>query len=196
VTFPPVTVWFYGTDYWLSDGFHRVAAATRVGKKSIAATIVRGSLEDARWFSLAANSQHGLRRNSSDIRFAVNRALSHRRATGMSVNRLAKHLGLPEPTLRRWIKKLEPPKELPREMVQAATTSAGDVGCRCVPLLREQHRVFHELNHLKSSARCAETAAVVNVLVKWLLGVATRQRTVDAIDRLFRGGASRAHEEA
>jgi hypothetical protein len=29
--FPPVVVYFDGTDYWLADGFHRLAAWERIG---------------------------------------------------------------------------------------------------------------------------------------------------------------------
>jgi hypothetical protein len=50
--FPPVTVWYDGTSYWLVDGFHRVAAAEKCGRETVDAEIKCGSLGDALWSSL------------------------------------------------------------------------------------------------------------------------------------------------
>jgi len=64
--FPAVTVFFDGTDYWLADGFHRLLAAQRIGRKNIAAEVKEGSRKDAAWASCAANQLHGLRRSIPD----------------------------------------------------------------------------------------------------------------------------------
>lgn len=47
----PVLVYYDGTDYRLYDGFHRVAAAIRVGRRTIQVEIVRGTRADmdAEW---------------------------------------------------------------------------------------------------------------------------------------------------
>lgn len=74
--FPPVEVFFDGSNYWLADGFHRLAAARWI-KAEIAITIHQGSLEDAILYSAGANATHGLRRSNEDKRRSVMRLLSH-----------------------------------------------------------------------------------------------------------------------
>jgi len=69
--FPPVTVFYDGTDYWLADGFHRVAAAERVGFEVIRAETKQGTQRDAVLYSVGVNAQHGLRRTNLDKRRAV-----------------------------------------------------------------------------------------------------------------------------
>lgn len=70
-TFPPVDVFFDGTDYWLADGFHRHAAAVQAGVAEIAITVHQGTRRDAILFSCGANAAHGLRRTNADKRRAV-----------------------------------------------------------------------------------------------------------------------------
>jgi hypothetical protein len=100
--FPPIRIWFDGTVYWLSDGFHRVAAAEDVGTEKISAYIHKGSLEDARWDSYAANSTHGMRRTGADIEAILNRMVKHPNGSHLSNRHLARHLKIPEATVRRW----------------------------------------------------------------------------------------------
>ena len=69
--FPPISVVHDGTDYYLSDGFHRLLAAQKAGKASINCDVITGTLRDAILYSLSANSQHGLRRTIEDKRKAV-----------------------------------------------------------------------------------------------------------------------------
>jgi transposase len=106
VEFPPLTVWFDGSHYWLTDGFHRLGAAKQCGFKRISADIHAGTLEDAVWDSFRANAQHGLRRRRSDVALLIGRVLKHSKGSGLSNVELAKHLGIPEPTVRRWRKRL------------------------------------------------------------------------------------------
>ena len=70
-TFPPVTVFYDGSDYWLADGFHRVAAARQMGATGISADVRQGSRRDAILHSVGANADHGLRRTNADKRRAV-----------------------------------------------------------------------------------------------------------------------------
>ena len=99
VEFPPVRTWFDGCAYWLSDGFQRMAAAELVGLNQISAEVFRGTLEDARWDSYAANAAHGLRRTRADIEVIIRRAVEHPKGSQISSRELARHLGMPEPTL-------------------------------------------------------------------------------------------------
>lgn len=93
-TFPPVTVFFDGSDYWLADGFHRVQAAQQLGQTDIAADIHQGTLQDAQWHSFSANQSHGLRRSNEDKRRAVDAALKHPFAKGKSSYEIARHCGV------------------------------------------------------------------------------------------------------
>jgi len=51
----PVDVVFDGHSYWLWDGFHRLFAHRKLGKKYIPASVEEGTKRDARWFSFSAN---------------------------------------------------------------------------------------------------------------------------------------------
>jgi ParB-like nuclease domain len=74
-TFPAVTVFHDGKDYWLADGFHRHRAARALGWTRIAADVHRGTQRDAILHSCGANTTHGLRRSNADKRRAVERLL-------------------------------------------------------------------------------------------------------------------------
>lgn len=69
--FPPVVVFFDGTDYWLADGFHRTLAAKALGLVDIDVEVRQGTQRDAVLFSLSANATHGQRRTNEDKRRAV-----------------------------------------------------------------------------------------------------------------------------
>lgn len=73
--FPPVTVFFDGSDHWLADGFHRYAAAKGLARLNgneaeaeIAADVRQGTRTDAVRHALAANAMHGKRREPGDYR--------------------------------------------------------------------------------------------------------------------------------
>jgi len=70
--FPPIVVFTDGSEYWVADGFHRIAATIRAGKKKIAAIVKNGSIRDAILYSVGCNGQHGLKRSNADKRKAVN----------------------------------------------------------------------------------------------------------------------------
>jgi site-specific DNA-methyltransferase (adenine-specific) len=70
-SFPPVTVFYDGTDHWLADGFHRLHAHVMRRLSQIEADVRQGSRRDAVLFSVGANASHGLRRTNEDKRRAV-----------------------------------------------------------------------------------------------------------------------------
>lgn len=74
-TFPPITLFHDGSNYWLADGFHRVVASRRFGANEIAADVHIGTREDALWFAIGANKANGIRPNKGDVKHAVELAL-------------------------------------------------------------------------------------------------------------------------
>lgn len=132
--FPPVDVFFDGTDYWLADGFHREKATFGAGKDEIACTIHQGTLDDAKWFSYAANKANGLYRSNEDKQRAVKAALGHPKGAGMSDNQIAKHVGVDHVTVANWREKLtatcEIHKSTKRTGLDGRTTNVSNIGRR------------------------------------------------------------------
>ncbi len=93
-TFPPVTVFYDGANYWLADGFHRTSAAQQLGIAEITADVRQGTLQDAQWHSYSVNQAHGLRRTNEDKRRAVEAALSHPFHAKYSNREIARHIGV------------------------------------------------------------------------------------------------------
>lgn len=69
--FPPLVVFFDGTEYWLADGFHRYWAAKGAKLDAMPCDVREGTRRDAVLFSVGANAAHGLRRSNEDKRKAV-----------------------------------------------------------------------------------------------------------------------------
>lgn len=76
--FPAVTVFTDGAEYYLADGFHRVEALRRIGKKVVTAELQNGDYKAALLYALKANSTHGLRRTNADKRHALEMAWNAR----------------------------------------------------------------------------------------------------------------------
>jgi HAMP domain-containing protein/uncharacterized ParB-like nuclease family protein len=89
-TLPPVTVFFDGTNYWLADGFHRLAAHRRLNRREIEVEQRDGTQRDAILHSVGANASHGLRRSNADKRRAVEMLLSDPEWSQWSDNAIAK----------------------------------------------------------------------------------------------------------
>lgn len=89
--FPPVTLFYDGTDYWLADGFHRVEAAFGAGLTQIAASVKQGTRRDAILYSVGANSSHGLRRTNADKKRVILTLLDDSEWKQWSDREIAKH---------------------------------------------------------------------------------------------------------
>lgn len=100
--FPPVTVFFDGTDYWLADGFHRVHGAIGCGLADIECDVRQGTVRDAILFSVGANASHGLRRTNEDKRRAVMRLLNDAEWCSWSNREIARVCAVAEVTVRRF----------------------------------------------------------------------------------------------
>ncbi|MEZ5413682.1 MAG: hypothetical protein R3F03_05145 [Opitutaceae bacterium] len=73
--FPPITVFYDGSVYWLADGFHRYLAVKRNEGREIAAEVHAGSRTDALRHALGANATNGLYRTNADKRHVAEIAL-------------------------------------------------------------------------------------------------------------------------
>ncbi len=73
--FPPITVYYDGSAYWLADGFHRYLATKRNGGTHIDADVQPGSRTDALKHALGANATNGLYRTNADKRHVADIAL-------------------------------------------------------------------------------------------------------------------------
>lgn len=111
---PPVTLVWDGHIHWIVDGYHRVAAHHKAGRKTVMADVTEGTREDAVWLACAANSQHGLRRSNADKRKAVRMALTHRQASelDMSDRAIAAHCHVSDHLVAEVRAELEQVREL------------------------------------------------------------------------------------
>jgi hypothetical protein len=109
-TFPPIHVIEDGDNLWLVDGFHRVAAAHKLGRKTIDANVRKGTLEEAQWAACAAN--RGLMRTNTDKRAAVVSALKHPRSRPLGDRGIATHCGVSHMFVYNVRKELAPKPEV------------------------------------------------------------------------------------
>ncbi|MUG96080.1 hypothetical protein F7734_28550 [Scytonema sp. UIC 10036] len=101
INFPPLTVFYDGTHYWLADGFHRLEATKKTAASTIAVDIRQGTQRDAILYSVSANAAHGLRRSNSDKRRAVLKLLSDPEWSQWSNNEVAKQCCVAEGLVRK-----------------------------------------------------------------------------------------------
>ena len=100
VVFPPVVVYWDQQEqrYWLSQGFHRCAAAEAAELTTILAEFRQGSRDDALWDALGSNREFdavGQRRSNRDKQRAVQKALKAR--PHLSDRQIAEHVGVTHP---------------------------------------------------------------------------------------------------
>ncbi|PZP97177.1 MAG: hypothetical protein DI587_18535 [Variovorax paradoxus] len=92
--FPPVIVYFDGTDRWLADGFHRYFGAKKAGLTQIYENVVPGTRRDAILHSVKANATHGLKRSNADKRKAVETMLADEEWRSWSDRKIAEACGV------------------------------------------------------------------------------------------------------
>lgn len=107
-TFPPITVYYDGSDYWLADGFHRIAAAKQIGTLELSAEVRQGSRREAILHSVGANSDHGLRRTNKDKRRAVETLLRDDEWSQWSDREIARRCSVNDKTVAKVRAELSP----------------------------------------------------------------------------------------
>lgn len=104
VIFPPVTVFYDGSNYWLADGFHRVTAYHNAEIEEIEVEVIQGTQRDAQWFSLGANKEHdagGLKRKPDDKKRAIEKILLDEEWSTKSQVIIAEHVGVTQGYISR-----------------------------------------------------------------------------------------------
>jgi len=99
--FPPITVFFDGSEYWLADGFHRYFATKANAITSIEAEVKNGTLDDAILFAFSANGKRGLSMTAEDIRNIIYAMLRHPEWSQWTNTAIAKHIGVSSMTVGR-----------------------------------------------------------------------------------------------
>jgi hypothetical protein len=95
--FPPVVVFHDGADYWLADGFHRVAAFREAGQSDVPCDVRQGTARDAILHSVGANSAHGVQRTNKDKRRAVETLLRDPEWAKWSDHEIARRASVSQP---------------------------------------------------------------------------------------------------
>lgn len=118
-----ILLYFDGENYWLTDGFHRLAATIRYGKDKIKASIRQGTLQDAQWHSFSVNQHNVLKRSNADKQRAIVGALKHSYGIQRSNSEIAQHCGVDEKTVRSWRASLEESGEIQGSEFRQVTRS-------------------------------------------------------------------------
>jgi hypothetical protein len=91
--FPPVEITTDGKNYFLTDGFHRVAAARKNGKKYIEAFVVEGNRREAIFLSFSANIKNAFPRQPGTVKGIVEKILKDEEWAKMSQREIARYVG-------------------------------------------------------------------------------------------------------
>jgi hypothetical protein len=198
VHFPPVTVWFDGVDYWLSDGFQRIAALERTGSQTVTAQVKQGTLTDAQWDSCNSNSTHGHRRSVPDLVAAIKRAVLHPKANGLSHRQLAHHVGIPESTFRRLVTHSSAPHGADDSSVAARTVYRNGTHYQMNTAGINRHRQSHSetsktssLSDLKQGlvrmrlSASPEAHRILTVIGNWAFGPVAPDNCLQALERIL-----------
>jgi hypothetical protein len=100
VVFPPITVFYDGSSYWLASGYHRLFAEKQRGTETLKVTLINGTVDEATWFALGDN-KHGLNMTAEDYRRSVNITLDHPKWSTYSNAQIAAHVGVSASTVAR-----------------------------------------------------------------------------------------------
>lgn len=102
IKFPPVKVFFDGSNYWLVDGFHRYFATKSNGSVSIEAEIKEGTQREAQLQSMTANStQRGKPPTAKDKRRSAIRMIRDAEWGEWSNTKIAEWIGISAMTVGR-----------------------------------------------------------------------------------------------
>lgn len=124
--FPPAIAYYDGTDYWVADGFHRLAAAEMNGTVEFPIEVRQGVSRDAVLYSFGANHRHGLLTSTDERRQSVENMLRDQEWRKWSNRRIGTHVNLDPKTIGEIRKRLEAAGILPQDTSGQRTIMRGD----------------------------------------------------------------------
>jgi hypothetical protein len=199
VIFPPVRVWTDGNSYWLTDGFHRVAAAESLGLIEVTAEIRFGAEIDAQWDCYSGNI-HGLPRSKADVKRLIGLVFEHPNSLSLSTNQVSRHLSIPEATVRRYRRAISSSQG--KKTVRVATRGGktykietAAIGQAFVSNSRKRKTLREwrqETAEMKASGS-PDVRRVINVFEKWMFGDASATDCVASLARILQGSRLRAN---
>jgi ParB-like chromosome segregation protein Spo0J len=92
---PPIDVFQMAVGYLVADGFHRYAAAKKLGKTEMEATLHEGGWDEAEAFAITANTKHG----KPLTRVERNRAIKRLLDLGWNDSKIAREIGVSSHTV-------------------------------------------------------------------------------------------------
>lgn len=105
--FPPPVTFFDGTEYWLGDGFHRVAAMKSNGLTKAEFEVIEGTVRQAKLYSIRVNNFHGRNMTFDEKRNNIIWMLKDEEYGQWSDEKIAQEGGVNRITVFRIRKKLE-----------------------------------------------------------------------------------------
>jgi hypothetical protein len=137
VVFPPITVFFDGSSYWLASGFHRLFGEKKRGSSTIKAVVKNGTIEDATLFALGDN-KHGLNMTAEDYRRSIEIMLKHPKWSGWSNIKIAEWIGTSASTVARVKKERDIPQPTIKKFIDKhgneSTMDTSNIGKKIRPL--------------------------------------------------------------
>lgn len=133
--FPPVIVFYDGTNHWLADGFHRVKAKLSIGGCHILIKLIPGTRREAFLYAVGANATHGLQRTNADKRRAAERLLRDDEWSQWSDREIARRCGVSHETVRGLrnalsVKVCQRQKRLVRRKGRVQNMDTSNIGCK------------------------------------------------------------------
>jgi len=174
--------------------FHRVAAVEQLQASKISAQIFEGSFADAQWDSYGSQRHAWVTvRTREDVDLIVGRALGHPNGIQWSTNQIAKHVGVPEATIRRWRKHLSSPDGEDQRLATrgGVTYSIRTANIGKTPIRpRNSSSLRYDLKGCLSEMKINASPAarrLLNIVGNWAFGGSTATECLSAIENVIEG---------
>jgi hypothetical protein len=129
--FPAIIVYGrIGMKHYVADGFHRVLAARKAGRKTIKAEVRDGGKREAMLFAMRANAAHGVRRTNADKQKAVEACLHDKEWVKWTDTEIARRCAVSPQLVGRLREHMG---RAGVRIVRTYVTSGGNVRTRMVP---------------------------------------------------------------